>query len=88
MPLIAHSKLPTFSRLEAMGMMVLPPDRALHQDFRELHVGLLNMMPDGALEATERQFYRLVGQSNQVAQFYMHPFTLEEMLNEEFFPEE
>ncbi len=79
MPLIAHSKLPTFSRLEAMGMTVLPPDRALQQDFRELHVGLLNMMPDGALEATERQFYRLVGQSNQVAQFYMHPFTLEEI---------
>jgi homoserine O-succinyltransferase len=35
------------------------------------------MMPDKALEATERQFFRLVGESNQIAQFYMHPFTLE-----------
>jgi homoserine O-succinyltransferase len=34
------------------------------------------MMPDAALEATERQFFRLVGRSNQIAQFYMHPFSL------------
>jgi hypothetical protein len=34
------------------------------------------MMPDPALEATERQFFRLVGHSNQIAQFYLHPFTL------------
>ena len=33
-------------------------------------------MPDAALEATERQFFRLVGHSNQIAQFYMHPFSL------------
>ncbi len=79
MPLIAHSELPTFSRLEQMGMTVLTPARAVHQDFRELHVGLLNMMPDGALEATERQFFRLVGQSSQIAQFYIHPFTLKEI---------
>jgi homoserine O-succinyltransferase len=77
MPLIAHTGLPTYSRLKEMGMTVLSPDRAHHQDFRELHVGLLNMMPDAALEATERQFFRLVGQSSQVAQFYIHPFTLD-----------
>ena len=79
MPLIAHSDLPTFSRLEQMGMTVLTPDRATKQDFRELHVGLLNMMPDAAIEATERQFFRLVGQSSQIAQFYIHPFTLKEI---------
>jgi homoserine O-succinyltransferase len=48
----------------------------MHQDIRELHIGLCNMMPDAALAATERQFFRLVGQSNQISQFYMHPFTL------------
>jgi homoserine O-succinyltransferase len=37
------------------------------------------MMPDAALAATERQFFRLVGESNQIAQFYMHPFTLPEL---------
>ncbi|MBF0471990.1 MAG: homoserine O-succinyltransferase, partial [Gammaproteobacteria bacterium] len=43
----------------------------------ELHIGLLNMMPDAALEATERQFLRLIGESNPIAQFYVHPFTLD-----------
>lgn len=79
MPLVAHNKLPTFERLRAEGTSVLPPGRASHQDIRELHVGLLNMMPDAALAATERQFFRLVGESNPIAQFYMHPFTLAEL---------
>ena len=76
MPLVAHNALPTFDRLRRDGMTVLSTDRAAQQEIRELHVGLLNMMPDAALEATERQFYRLVGASNPIAQFYMHPFTL------------
>jgi homoserine O-succinyltransferase len=79
MPIVAHNELPTFARLRDEGMIVLPPDRALHQDIREMHVGLLNMMPDKALAATERQFFRLVGESNPIAQFYMHPFTLPEL---------
>jgi homoserine O-succinyltransferase len=76
MPLVAHNALPTFARLRRDGMVVHTPERAANQEIRELHVGLLNMMPDAALEATERQFYRLVGESNPIAQFYMHPFTL------------
>jgi homoserine O-succinyltransferase len=77
MPIVAHNDLPTFERLRAEGETILDPDRALHQDIRELHIGLLNMMPDAALAATERQFFRLVNESNQIAQFYVHPFTLE-----------
>ncbi len=79
MPLVAHNQLPSFDRLREEGQQVLDPDRARHQDIRELHVGLLNMMPDAALEATERQFFRLVGESNPIAQFYVHPFTLDEL---------
>ena len=79
MPIVAHNDLPTFERLRQEGVNVLPPDRALHQDIRELHIGLLNMMPDKALAATERQFFRLVGESNPIAQFYLHPFTLPEL---------
>ncbi|MDJ0740391.1 MAG: homoserine O-succinyltransferase [Gammaproteobacteria bacterium] len=79
MPIVAHNELPTFARLREEGMTVLHPDRALHQDIRELHIGLLNMMPDKALAATERQFFRLVGESNPIAQFYVHPFTLPEL---------
>jgi homoserine O-succinyltransferase len=76
MPLVAHNRLPAFERLSEEGIRVLPADFALHQDIRELHIGLLNMMPDAALAATERQFFRLVGESNPIAQFYVHPFTL------------
>ena len=77
MPIVAHNDLPTFARLREEGQNILPSDRAIAQDIRELHIGLLNMMPDAALTATERQFFRLVGQSNQIAQFYVHPFTLD-----------
>jgi homoserine O-succinyltransferase len=75
-PLVARSTLPTFQRLKDEGAIVLTEQEALRQDIRELHIGLLNMMPDAALQATERQFFRLVGGSNQIAQFFMHPFTL------------
>ena len=79
MPLVANSELPAFNRLRIEGETVVSMEAALHQDIRELHIGLLNMMPDAALAATERQFLRLVGESNQIAQFYMHPFTLKEL---------
>jgi len=79
MPLVANSNLPAFDRLRQEGETVIPGEVALHQEIRELHIGLLNMMPDAALAATERQFFRLVGESNQIAQFYMHPFTLDEL---------
>jgi homoserine O-succinyltransferase len=76
MPLVEHLDLPTFSRLREQGHEVLPLDRAVHQDIRELHIGFLNIMPDAALEATERQFIRLVGNCNRIAQFYVYPFSL------------
>lgn len=79
MPLVAHNKLPTFSRLVTQGHTVLSQKRALSQDIRELHIGLLNMMPDAALAATENQFIRLVGNCNQIAQFYVYPFSLPEL---------
>ena len=79
MPIVAHNKLPSFNRLRAEGIKILEPDAALHQDIRELNIGLLNMMPDAALSATERQFLRLIGESNPIAQFYVHPFTLPEI---------
>ncbi len=79
MPLVAHNGLPTFQRLKELGQDVLTPERAEQQDIRELHIGLLNMMPDAALSATEHQFIRLVGGCNQIAQFYVYPFSIKEM---------
>ena len=49
------------------------------QDIRELHIGLLNMMPDAALTATELQFIRLLGSCNQIAQIYVYAFSLPEL---------
>lgn len=83
MPLVARSTLPTFQRLRQEGAIVLSEQEALRQDIRELHIGLLNMMPDAALQATERQFFRLVGGSNQIAQFFMHTFTLPALVRSE-----
>lgn len=77
MPLVAHIDLPTFQRLREEGEEVIDAERARHQDIREMHIGLLNMMPDPALEATERQFFRLVGACNQIVQFHVHPFTID-----------
>src|SRR5210317_509467 len=79
MPLVAHNQLPSFIRLQGEGIKVLEPDAAKHQDIRELHIGLLNMMPDAALQATERQFIHLVGSSNPIAQFFVYPFSLPEL---------
>ena len=78
MPLVAHNNLPAFQDLHREGQIVLSHERAKHQDIRALHVGLLNMMPDAALVPTERQFFRLIGASNPIAQFYVHPFAIPE----------
>ena len=77
MPLVAHNSLPTFEKLKQDGFEILKSDHALHQDIRELHIGLLNMMPDAALRATERQFMRMITSCNQIAQFYIHPFSID-----------
>ncbi len=79
MPLVANTDLPSFTRLRQEGQEVLQPHRAQGQDIRELHIGFLNMMPDAALEATERQFLRLVGSCNRIAQFYVHLFSFPEI---------
>ena len=76
MPIVAHSSLPTFDDLRRAGQEVLSLDGALHQDIRELRIGLLNMMPDSALRVTERQFLRMVGNSNKIVQKYVHLFTV------------
>lgn len=76
MPIVAHSSLPVFDRLSDAGGRVLTLDQALRQDIRELHIGLLNMMPDSALQVTELQFLRMLGSANSIVQLYVHPFTI------------
>ncbi len=76
MPLVAHAEHPSYQVLQTRGHEILPLKRALSQDIRELHVGLLNMMPDNALSITDLQFMRLIGSCNKIVQFYVHPFSI------------
>lgn len=68
--------LPSYTKLANEGYAILSNERAATQDIRDLHIGFLNMMPDAAFTATERQFLRLIASSNQIAQFNFHPFTI------------
>ncbi|TPW09368.1 MAG: homoserine O-succinyltransferase, partial [Halothiobacillaceae bacterium] len=45
MPLVANSNLPAFERISDEGGTILPKEVAVEQQIRELHIGLLNMMP-------------------------------------------
>ncbi len=76
MPVIATSDLPAFEKLRKQGNIILDHGRASRQEIRPLHIGLLNMMPDAALQITEQQFMRLIGQSNEIVQFHLHLFTI------------
>lgn len=62
MPLIvSHSEqLPAFRRLEQDRVPIIRRSRAEQQDIRPLNVGLLNLMPTAAKEATEIQYFRLL----------------------------
>jgi|TARA_B110000014_G_scaffold66074_1_gene45084 homoserine O-succinyltransferase len=75
MPIVANTGLPSFERFHREGGDVLSLERAGAQDIREMHIGLMNNMPDAALEPTERQFLRLVGGCNRIAQFHVYPFS-------------
>lgn len=76
MPLVSHFPLPTFDALRERGHQVLELRQANCQDIREMHIGLLNMMPDAAFQVTERQYMGLIGACNQIVQFFVHPFTV------------
>ena len=72
MPMIPHSELPAFRRLLGEGAKIGPAEQGLPR----LDIGLLNLMPDAALAATDRQFIRLVAGYAAQANLYIHPFTL------------
>ena len=77
MPVVSHTALPTFNRLREEGFVIRPPSNT--DSVRALHIGLLNLMPDAALEATERQFIRLLAGSVMEHDIYVHVFTVPEM---------
>lgn len=79
MPLVAHSNLPAFERLRSEGLDVLSAAEAARgPSLPLLHIGLLNLMPDAALQATERQFIRLVAADDRPIYLHTHVFTVAE----------
>lgn len=73
MPIVAQNNQPSLARIAREGFEVISQERAKHQDIRELHIGFLNMMPDAAFLATERQFFRLTAAATNIVQIYLHP---------------
>ena len=76
MPLVAYSELPAFETLRLEGVEVTPPELAAQSNLNDLRIGLLNLMPDSALRATDRQFIRLVSAYADSANLYVYPFTV------------
>lgn len=79
MPLLRLQDLPSLDRIAEQGARVAEqaPEHAAR-----LNVGLLNMMPDRALAATERQFLRLLD-SHGERYCAVHLFTIEGVPREE-----
>lgn len=80
MPIVAQNDHPSLKRIAREGFEVISQARAKHQDIRELHIGFLNMMPDAAFLATERQFFRLTAAATNIVQIYLHPIRCDGML--------
>lgn len=53
---IAAKKSPYLDRLQGIDPTVICVDEAVKRSVRELHIGIINMMPDSALRKTEEQF--------------------------------
>ena len=76
MALVRHRPLCAWDRLQAEGIEIDTPEKARTRGLKEVHIGFLNMMPDRALKATERQFLRLIGGAAQHSSVYVYPFTI------------
>jgi homoserine O-succinyltransferase len=74
MALVATSRLPAFDTMEAEGVPVAGPEEV--GDLPSISVGLLNLMPDAALRATDRQFIRLLSSAAEELDTWVHPFTV------------
>ena len=74
MALIEHSKLPAYSTMRGEGVSMRHP--SAESDLPTVTVGLLNLMPDAALRATDRQFIRLLSAAADEIDIRVHPFTV------------
>lgn len=73
MALIVNSTLPAFDTLREEGVPVSSPGEP---GGVSVTVGLLNLMPDAALRATDRQFIRLLSSAAEDLDIWVYPFTV------------
>lgn len=73
--LVADSRLPAFDAMRLEGVPVTTPERVGASGLPSLAVGFLNLMPDAALRATDRQFLGLVAAAADRADVWFRPFT-------------
>ncbi len=76
MPLLRHRELACWERFALEGVEISDPAAVDLAEAPRLHVGFLNMMPDRALKATERQFLRLLAAGSEMNLVQVHPFTI------------
>jgi homoserine O-succinyltransferase len=72
MPLLADSALPAFATMRTEGVSLSTQPTGLPR----VSVGLLNLMPDAALRATDRQFIRLLSAGADELDIRVVPFTV------------
>jgi len=73
MPLVVDSSLPAFETMADEGVALTGPDGS---GLPSITVGLLNLMPDAALRATDRQFVRLLSAGVDDFDIRVRPFTV------------
>ena len=76
MPFVCDRELDSWAKLRAEGVKVVTQEEAAKMELPELRIGFLNMMPDRALRATERQFVRLVSAGADESLIHFLPFTV------------
>ena len=74
MALVQHNNLPSIDRVAAEGIAVYAPQE-INSNLPTINIGFLNMMPDAAIAATERQFLRLLA-SNEKVNSYIYPLSI------------
>ena len=66
MPLVSHPNLPSLERLESSELVIKEDDSESESFSKHLHIGFLNLMPDAAFQATERQFVSMLASNDEI----------------------
>ena len=70
MPVVSHPNLPSLERMESSELVFKEDDSRVESFSKNLHIGFLNLMPDAAFQATERQFVSMLASDYAVS--YTH----------------